>query len=99
MRISRVILVFALLSSALVQGQSGTLRGIEAADVNRGADACSDFFEFANGTWRADNPIPASMPRWSRRWAAGEATKDQLHEILEEAAARQGSAEGQRSSS
>ena len=27
------------------------------------------------------------MPRWSRRWAAGEATKDQLREILEQAAA------------
>ena len=87
MRISRVILVFALLSSALVQGQSGTLRGIEAADVNRGADACSDFYEFANGKWRSDNPIPAAMPRWSRRWAAGETAKDRLHEILDQVAA------------
>ncbi len=28
------------------------------------------------------------MPRWSRRWAAGEATKDKLHDILDEIALR-----------
>ena len=46
--------------------------------MDRKADPCTDFFEFANGAWRAQNPIPASMPRWSRRWAAGESTKDRL---------------------
>jgi hypothetical protein len=30
------------------------------------------------------NPIPPSMVRWSRRWAAGELAKDQLHVILDE---------------
>ena len=60
---------------------------IEVADINRGADSCSDFYEFANGKWRSDNPIPAAMPRWSRRWAAGETAKDRLHEILDQASA------------
>ena len=40
-----------------------------------------------NGGWRASNPIPASMPRWSRRWAAGEQAKEQLKVILDEASA------------
>jgi putative endopeptidase len=87
MRVSRVIPVFAVLSAALVQAQSGTLRGIEVADINRSVVACSDFYEFANGKWRAENPIPAAMPRWSRRWAAGEAAKDRLHEILDQVSA------------
>ena len=49
-----------------------TPRGPFVADMDRTADACTDFLQFANGGWRAANPIPASMPRWSRRWEAGE---------------------------
>ena len=60
---------------------------MQAGDIDRKVDPCTDFFAFSNGRWRAENPIPASMPRWSRRWAAGEATKEQLREILEQAAA------------
>lgn len=87
MRLSRCLVALGLLSATLAQAQSSPLRGIEVADINRGADACGDFYEFANGRWRADNPIPAAMSRWSRRWAAGESAKDRLHEILDEASA------------
>jgi putative endopeptidase len=67
--------------------QSSSLHGIDLGDLDRKADPCNDFFEFANGAWRANNPIPASMTRWSKRWAAGESSKDKLREILEAAAA------------
>jgi endothelin-converting enzyme/putative endopeptidase len=70
------------------------LQGIELSDMNRSVEACSDFYEFANGSWRAKNPIPASMPRWSRRWEAGEQSKDRLKGILEEAAAVKGAPKG-----
>ena len=63
-------------------------KGIELGDLDRAVAPCDDFFEFANGRWRAENPIPASMVRWSRRWAAGETAKDQLKAILDEASAR-----------
>lgn len=68
--------------SSLVLAQDNR-HGVELGDIDRKAEACGDFFEFANGKWRAENPIPASMPRWSRRWAAGEASKDRLQTILE----------------
>jgi endothelin-converting enzyme/putative endopeptidase len=65
-----------------------TPHGIELGDLNRTVQPCTDFFEYANGGWRAGNPIPASMPRWSRRWAAGEQAKEQLKVILDEATAK-----------
>ncbi len=87
MRIVRTWLCLTLLSTGLAQAQDGGPRGIEIGDLNRTVDACTDFYEFANGTWRAEHPIPASMSRWSRRWEAGEAAKDRLHQILDETVA------------
>jgi len=63
-------------------------KGIELGDLDRSAAPCTDFFEFANGTWRAQNPIPPSMVRWSRRWAAGESAKEQLKAILDDVSAK-----------
>src|SRR5580704_2443553 len=77
-----------ILIGAPLRAQEKTLHGIDHSDLDRKASPCNDFYEFANGTWRAKNPIPASMVMWSRRWAAGEATKDVLHGILEDAAAK-----------
>ena len=85
MRILRTLLLI-LLSSPLLFGQSSSLHGIDVSDLNRKVDPCDDFYEFANGTWRANNPIPASMTRWSKRWAAGETAKDKLKVVAEEAA-------------
>jgi putative endopeptidase len=77
--------------SHAAQPQPGTAvgqTGVFVADIDRSADPCTDFFQYANGAWRKDNPIPASMPRWSRRWQAGETAKDRLKEILEEVSAK-----------
>jgi len=70
------------------------LHGVELSDLDRKADPCDDFYEFANGTWRANNPIPASMTRWSRRWQAGETAKEKLRDVLEAAEAEKNAPKG-----
>ena len=60
------VFVSTLLLSATLFSQTSALHGIDPADLDRKAAPCDDFYEFANGTWRANNPIPASMTRWSR---------------------------------
>ena len=74
--------------ASLQAGAATGQRGVYVADLDRAADPCTDFFAFSNGTWRQQNPIPASMTRWSRRWQAGETAKDRLKDILDEVSAR-----------
>ena len=63
-------------------------KGIELGDLNRAMDPCTDFYEFANGAWRAANPVPPSMKRWSRQLASREANQRQLQAILEAVSSR-----------
>jgi endothelin-converting enzyme/putative endopeptidase len=72
------------LSTSLALAASPAPRGVYTEDIDRSASPCTDFYEFANGAWRAKNPIPSSMVRWSRRWASGEEAKEQLRIILEQ---------------
>jgi endothelin-converting enzyme/putative endopeptidase len=86
-----LVAVLAACGSQAGNPQPGTAtsqHGVYTADLDRSADPCTDFYEYANGAWRKANPIPASMPRWSRRWQSGETAKDRLKEILEEVSAR-----------
>jgi putative endopeptidase len=87
MPIRRVVLLILISSSALAAGTRE--HGVEPGDLDRAADPCTDFYQFANGAWRAKNPIPPYMPRWSRRWAAGEKNKERLRDILDEVSRRQ----------
>ena len=80
--------ITALLSLLLAATLSAQQKGVFLEDIDRNANACTNFYDYANGAWRAANPIPASMQRWSRRWAAGEQNKDQLRTILEESSQR-----------
>jgi putative endopeptidase len=86
-RISTLAFLMLSLCLDVTFAQSSSLHGIDVTDLDRKADPCNDFYNFANGTWRANNPIPASMTRWSKRWQAGESSKDKLREILEAASA------------
>jgi putative endopeptidase len=82
MRLAGAVLSLAIASAAAF-AQGNPKKGIELGDLNKAVDPCTDFYEFSNGKWRAENPIPPSMVRWGRRWQVGEMTKEQLKNILE----------------
>jgi putative endopeptidase len=79
---------------AVAADARAALQGIETGDLNRQVQACTDFYEFANGTWRADNPIPASLPRWSRRLQAHDDNWHRQQSVLEATASKKDWREG-----
>jgi endothelin-converting enzyme/putative endopeptidase len=68
--------------------------GILPGDMNTKGQACTDFYDYANGAWRAQNPIPDYMDRWSRRWQSGEVNKEHVRDILTDVSAKSDWARG-----
>src|SRR5689334_3790042 len=58
----------------------------DVSNLDRTADPCVDFYQFACGGWRARNPIPSDQSRWSRFSVLAEQNRATLHDILEAAA-------------
>lgn len=84
----RSSLPLAALLAFFSTAATGAVHGIQPDDINRKGDPCVDFFDYANGAWRQQNPIPDYMDRWSRRWQAGELNKSRVRDILTELSAR-----------
>jgi predicted metalloendopeptidase len=85
-----------LLASASAVGQTGgsaagatvpAVHGIDPTDMDRAAKPCQDFYQYADGGWRAKNPIPAEFPSWGTFNELAERNRGSLRKILEKLAA------------
>ena len=66
-------------------GQAGV--GISLANLDRSVPPCDDFFQFANGTWLKNNPIPASETGWGGFNQLRNRNRDIVRGILDKTAA------------
>jgi putative endopeptidase len=61
--------------------------GLQLDALDKAADACTDFYQFACGGWIAKNPVPPDRASWGRFEELQERNNETLHKILEAAAA------------
>ena len=60
--------------------------GFDTSRMDRSAEACDDFFQFANGTWLKNTEIPAAFSSWGTFQSLRDSNNAILKEILDSAA-------------
>jgi predicted metalloendopeptidase len=65
---------------------SAQTSGLDVSAIDKNADPCEDFYQYACGGWLKNNPIPADQAAWGRFSELQERNRMYLREILEEAA-------------
>ena len=60
--------------------------GFDVANMDRSVSACQNFFQYANGGWVKNNPVPPAYSRWGRFDELADKNRAVVHQILEDAA-------------
>ena len=70
---------------AAAPAAASSWRGLDPADMDPTAQACRDFYQYADGGWMKKNPIPPEYPVWGSFSELEERNRESLHQILERA--------------
>ncbi len=80
----RFIVALTVLLAVCASGFAQS-KGFDTSRMDTSVEACTDFFEYANGTWLKNTPIPASESRWGTFNILGDNNNSILKDILENA--------------
>src|SRR5580658_9894735 len=88
MPLVRPTLAGALLTAALLAQNPPDLKtapGFDLGAIDRKANPCQDFYQYACGTWLKNTPIPPDQGSWGRFSELDERNQTILRQILEKA--------------
>ena len=82
----KILSIAALLTVAFVHAQDVKMKYIDPANMNLGVKPGDNFYQYANGNWIKNNPVPASKTRWGSFDVLREESSKRLQGLLEFAA-------------
>jgi endothelin-converting enzyme/putative endopeptidase len=83
---SILFFIFALSTLAFAQTDAKSELKFDINAIDKSADPCTDFYQYACGGWLARNPIPADRPYWAVFQQMREINDRRIQDILEKAA-------------
>lgn len=78
--LTALTVLFSICGSAFAQ-----TKAFDTGRMDSGADACNDFFQFANGSWVKNTEIPAAYSRWGTFNILADNNQNILKEVLDDA--------------
>jgi len=100
LRFLRIACVCAALAAVIPVARAAegppAIPRFSTAYLDRSADPAMDFFQFATGTWRKNNPVPADKARWAGFDELQERNWWLVRSLLDELAAAPGGADANR---
>ncbi len=92
--LSAAALAVSVSSSVQAAEDKADTLGFDVSHMDKTCKPCDDFFQYVNGNWLKNNPIPPEYPMWGSGVIVVDNNRKQLREILEHASANQAAAAG-----